>query len=299
MAAIHTERSFDGIGGVRIVYDVWTPQTQADSPSLRSPQADSPSLRSPQARGVVVLAHGYAEHARRYDHVVARFAEAGLVTYALDHRGHGRSGGKRVYLRDITEYTGDFHTLAGIARSENPGVKLIVLGHSMGGGVVFTYGVEHPDDYDAMVLSGPAVNAHQDVPPLKMLLAKVVGRIAPGLPVEDLPADAVSRDPKVVAAYENDPLVHHGKLPAGVGRALIGVGETMSQRAAAITAPLLVVHGDQDKLIPVEGSRKLVECIGSSDVHLKVYPGLYHEVFNEPEQAVVLDDVTAWIESKL
>ena len=109
----------------------------------------------------------------------------------------------------------------------------------------------------------------------------------------------MSRDPQVVTAYENDPLVYHGKLPAGVGRALITVGETMPQRAAAITAPLLVVHGDKDRLIPVEGSRQLVECVGSPDVHLKEYPGLFHEVFNEPEKDLVLDDVTAWIESKL
>jgi len=109
----------------------------------------------------------------------------------------------------------------------------------------------------------------------------------------------VSRDPEVVAAYNADPMVHHGKLPAGIARALIGVGETMPQRAGAITAPLLVVHGEQDKLIPVDGSRHLVECVGSADVHLKVYPELYHEVFNEPERAVVLDDVSSWIEVRL
>jgi alpha-beta hydrolase superfamily lysophospholipase len=280
MAVTHTERSFDGIGGVRIVYDVWTPEAQP-------------------VRGVVVLAHGYAEHARRYDHVAARFAEAGLITYAPDHRGHGRSGGKRVYLRDISEYTGDFHTLVGIAAAEHPDLPLIVVGHSMGGGIVFSYGAEHPGDYAAMVLSGPAVDAQDSVPPAKVVLAKVLGRIAPGFPVENLPADAVSRDPEVVAAYEADPLVHHGKLPAGIGRALISVGETMPKHAGAITAPLLVVHGEQDRLIPVQGSRKLIECVGSTDVHLKVYPGLYHEVFNEPEQALVLDDVTSWISAKL
>lgn len=282
MALTHTERSFDGIGGVRIVYDVWTP-----------------SGTTPAPRGVVVLAHGYAEHARRYDHVAARFGQAGLVTYALDHRGHGRSGGKRVHLRDISEFTGDFRTLVGIAADGYPDLPRIVLGHSMGGGIVFTYGVEHPGDYTAMVLSGPAVYAQEAVPPVKVAAAKLLGRIVPGLPVENLPATAVSRDPQVVAAYENDPLIHHGRLPAGIGRALIVVGETMPRRAAALTAPLLIVHGEKDRLIPVSGSRRLVECVGSSDVHLKVYPELYHEVFNEPEQALVLDDVTSWIESKL
>jgi alpha-beta hydrolase superfamily lysophospholipase len=279
MATTRSERSFDGVGGVRIVYDVWTPDTEP--------------------RGVVLLSHGYAEHARRYDHVAQRFGESGLITYALDHRGHGRSGGKRVYLKDISEYTGDFDTLVKIAAAEHPGIKRIVLGHSMGGGVVFAYGVEHPDDYAAMVLSGPAVDAQDGVSPVMVIVAKLLGKIAPGLPVEELPTDAVSRDPDVVAAYNADPMVFHGKLPAGIARALIGVGETMPQRAGAITAPLLVVHGEHDKLIPADGSRHLVECVGSTDVHLKVYPELYHEVFNEPEKAVVLDDVTSWIEAKL
>ena len=85
----------------------------------------------------------------------ARSARPGLVTYALDHRGHGRSGGKRVYLRNISEYTGDFHTLVGIAAAEHPDLKRIVLGHSMGGGIVFAYGVEHPDDYDRDGAVGP------------------------------------------------------------------------------------------------------------------------------------------------
>ena len=279
MPSSRTERSFEGVGGVNIVYDVWEPETDP--------------------RGVVVLCHGYAEHARRYDHVAERFGDSGLVVYALDLRGHGRSGGKRVYLRDISEYTDDFHTLVGIAAAEYPELKRVVLGHSMGGGIVFAYGVEHPDDYAAMVLSGPAVDAQDAVSPVMVFLANALGKIVPGLPVEQLPTDAVSRDPAVVAAYNADPLVHHGKLPAGIARALVSVGETMPRRAAALTAPLLVVHGEQDKLIPVQGSRHLMECVGSEDAHLKVYPMLYHEVFNEPERAVVLDDVASWIEARI
>ncbi|ULE34835.1 alpha/beta hydrolase [Mycobacterium sp. IDR2000157661] len=279
MVTTRSERSFDGVGGVRIVYDVWTPDTEP--------------------RGVVVLCHGYAEHARRYDHVAERFGEAGLLTYALDLRGHGRSGGKRVYLRQIGEYIGDFHGLVGVAAADHPDLPRVVLGHSMGGGVVFTYGVEHPEDYTAMVLSGPAVYAQDAVSSFMIGVAKLVGSILPGLPVEQLPTEAVSRDQEVVAAYMADPMVHHGKLPAGIAKALISVGETMPKRAGSLSAPLLVVHGDQDKLIPVAGSRRLLECAGSTDAHLKVYPGLYHEVFNEPERALVLDDVTSWIATKL
>ncbi len=282
MSTTRDERTFissQGLGGVRIVYDVWTPDVPA--------------------RAVVVLAHGLGEHARRYDHVAQRFGEAGLVTYALDHRGHGRSGGKRMLVKDISEFTADFDTLVGIASREHPGLKRVVLGHSMGGGIVFAYGVERPDNYDLMVLSGPAVAAQDVVHPLVAFAAKGLGLLMPGLPVQELDFTAISRDPAVVAAYQNDPLVYHGKVPAGIGRALLGVGETMPQRAPALTAPLLVAHGADDRLIPADGSRRLVECVGSSDVELKIYPGLYHEIFNEPERDQVLDDVVSWITQRL
>ena len=279
MATTRTERSFDGVDGVRIVYDVWTPDATP--------------------RAVVILSHGFGEHARRYDHVAERFGRDGLLTYALDHRGHGRSGGKRVLAKDISEFTGDFDTLVGVATHEHPGVPRIVLGHSMGGGIVFAYGVEHPDNYDLMVLSGPAVAAQTAVSPLLAWLAKTIGAIAPGLPLQQLDAGAVSRDPAVVDAYNTDPLVYHGKVPGGIARVLLLVGETMPQRAASLAAPLLVVHGSDDHLIPVEGSRQLVAAVGSSDVELKVYPRLYHEVFNEPEQDQVLDDVASWINARL
>ncbi len=279
MTTTRTERNFAGIGDVRIVYDVWTPDT------------------APQA--VVVLAHGLGEHARRYDYVAQRLGAAGLVTYALDHRGHGRSGGKRVLVRDISEYTADFDTLVGIATREYPGCKRIVLGHSMGGGIVFAYGVERPDNYDLMVLSAPAVAAQDLVSPVVAVAAKLLGVVVPGLPVQELDFTAISRDPEVVQAYNTDPLVHHGRVPAGIGRALLQVGETMPRRAPALTAPLLVLHGTDDRLIPIEGSRRLVECVGSADVQLKEYPGLYHEVFNEPERNQVLDDVVAWLTERL
>ena len=279
MTITRAEHAFDGVDDVRIVYDVWTPGFTP--------------------RGVVILAHGLGEHARRYDHVAARFGREGLITYALDHRGHGRSGGKRVLVKDICEYTADFGTLVGIAAKDHPGLTRIVLGHSMGGGIVFAYGVEHPDDYDLMVLSGPAVAAQLAVSPLLGWVAKTMGTIAPGLPLQALDASAVSRDPAVVNAYNTDPLVYHGKIPGGVARALLVVGETMPQRAPSLTAPLLVVHGSDDRLIPVEGSRRLVEAVGSRDVELTVYPGLYHEVFNEPEQEQVLDDVVSWINARL
>jgi alpha-beta hydrolase superfamily lysophospholipase len=273
------QRTFSGVGGVDIVYDTWTPNIEP--------------------RGTVVLSHGFGEHARRYDHVARRFGEAGLVTYALDHRGHGRSGGPRVRVRRLSEYTDDFATLVGIADREHPGLTRTVLGHSMGGGIALAYASEHGPDYDLLVLSGPAIAAQDGVKPLLAVVGKAVGAVLPGVPVQQLDANAVSRDPDVVAAYNADPQVWHGKVPAGVARALLLVGQSMPQRAQAITKPLLVVHGSDDRLISARGSERLVERVASEDAHLKIYPGLFHEVFNEPERELVLDDVVSWIEARL
>lgn len=273
------ERTFAGHGGVPIVYDVWRPDGKT--------------------RAVVVLAHGYGEHARRYDHVAQRFGAAGLATYALDHRGHGRAGGKRVRVRHMQEFVSDYRELVRIAREENPDLKVIVLGHSMGGGIVFAYGVQHADDYDLMILSGPAIAAHTGVSKAKAIIGKAIGSVFPDLPIEAIDADAVSRDPQVVADYKADPLVYRGKVPAGIGKALLVVSEKMPALAPGITAPLLVVHGEEDRLVSADGSRRLVEHVGSRDVELKVYPDLYHEVFNEPERDEVLDDVVTWIQARL
>ena len=279
MAVKHTERTFTGVGGVRVVYDVWNPEIEP--------------------RGVVILAHGYGEHARRYDHVAQRFAAAGLITYALDHRGHGRTGGKRVRVRHMSEFVADFRSLVATATAEHPGLTRIVLGHSMGGGIVLAYGAQYPSEYDLMVLSGPAIAAHTGVSTAKAMLGKAIGSILPDLPIEQIDPDAVSRDPMVVADYKADPLVYRGKIPAGIDKALLVVGETMPRLAGGISAPLLVVHGGQDKLVAAAGSQTLVQCVASTDVELKIYPELYHEVFNEPERDVVLDDVTAWIGARL
>ena len=146
-----------------------------------------------------------------------------------------------------------------------------------------------------MVLSGPAVAAQLEVGKPVAAVGKVLGRVLPGAPVMNLDADAVSRDPEVVEKYTSDPLVYHGRFPAGISRALLLVGENEPRLEAKLTAPLLIVHGEKDRLISIEGSRILAENAACAEVALKVYPGLFHEVFNEPEKDLVLDDVTAWM----
>ncbi|WP_404315308.1 lysophospholipase [Prescottella equi] len=275
----HTESEFAGVHGTRIVYDVWRP--------------DGPPT------GILLLAHGLGEHARRYDHVVERLVGLGLVVYAPDHRGHGRSGGKRIELHDWSEFLDDLHRLSAVATAENPGLQRFLLGHSMGGAIALSYALDHQDELSGLILSAPAVDVVGGKPRVVIEIGKILGRFAPGIPVETLDAKSVSRDPAVVAAYESDPLVHHGKVKAGIARGMILAAESFPARLPSLTIPVLLLHGTEDRLADVSGSRMIAAHAGSKDLTLKTYDGLFHEVFNEPEQEKVLDDLVDWLRPRL
>ena len=224
---------------------------------------------------MVILRTGWAEHARRYDHV-ARDSAEGLITYALDHRGHGRSDGKRVLVKDISEYTADFGTLVDIAAKDYPGLTRIVLGHSMGGGIVFAYGVEHPDDYDLMVLSGRRLRPSSRCRPCSAVIAKTMGidRARRCRCRRSTPARYPATRPWWPTPTTPTRWFITARFPAAWLARCWWSARRCRSGPPSLTAPLLVVHGSDDRLIPVEGSRRLVEAVGSRDVELTVYPGL-------------------------
>lgn len=270
------EHSLTGGGGARIVYDAWTPAS---------------------VDGVVVLSHGMGEHARRYDHVVARLGELGLAVYVPDHRGHGRSGGRRMYVRSIDEYTADLHLLFGEVAARHPGHVPFLIGHSMGAMIALAYALEHQASLRALALSATPVVPGSGIGRPAIAVAKILGRVAPATPVQALDSKYISKDPAVVAAYDADPLVYHGKIPAGVGSAMLTTMAVFQRRLPSLTLPTLVLHGTEDRLVDPAGSRLIADTAGSADLTLHIYDGLHHEVFNEPERDRVLDDLTAWLKT--
>jgi alpha-beta hydrolase superfamily lysophospholipase len=271
------EKSFPGVGDTKIVYDTYLPEGEP--------------------RGLILVAHGVAEHAGRYRHVADRLTGLGLKVVIPDHRGHGRSGGKRLMLRDISEFTTDLETLR--QRELLAGLPTYLLGHSMGGEIALDYALDHQADLAALILSGPAVVPGDDISPLLMKVAKVLGKIVPGLPGQTLSSASISRDPEVVKAYDEDPLVFRGALKAGIGGAMLRTMETFPSRLPSLQLPLLVMAGSDDTLVKPAGAELVVRLAGSADKTLKIYPGLFHEVFNEPEKAVVLGDLTDWLKAHL
>jgi alpha-beta hydrolase superfamily lysophospholipase len=272
------EKSFTGVGGTNIVYDLYEPEGAAPA-------------------GLILVVHGVAEHAGRYHHVADLLVGLGLRVAILDHRGHGRSGGKRLLVRDLSEFTADLETLRKLELVT--GAPTYLLGHSMGGCVALDYALDHQSSLTALVLSAPAVLPGDDINPVLMRVAKVLGKVAPGLPGQKLSSASISRDPAVVAAYDADPLVFRGKLSAGIGGAMLRAMDTFPARLPSLTLPLLVLSGTEDKLVNPDGARLVDRLAGSTDKTLKMYDGLYHEVFNEPEKELVLGDLRDWLKAHL
>lgn len=271
----HRELRLTGVGGLALHAEAWLP--------------DAPPAR------IVVIAHGLAEHIGRYQALAEWFVARGYGVYALDHRGHGRSAGRRANIDRFAYLVSDLDTLVQSAARAHPGAPITLLGHSMGGAIAFAYAAQHPERLRALVLSAPALGA-PSAPPLQVWVARRLSRLLPNLGVLTLPAAAISRDPAVVQAYETDPLVYRGSIPARTAAELLTAMEWFPSVARSVRLPVLVLHGTADTLVPLDATGPVVEGIGSGDKTLRRYEGLYHEVFNEPERAQVLADLGAWLD---
>lgn len=263
-----------GARGRRIFWQAWEPAT------------------SPRA--VVVIVHGASEHSDRYRYVVAALVTDGYAVYALDHRGHGRSAGPRALIDRLDFAVADLHHVVQRAREAQPGAPVFMFGHSMGATIALRYAIVAPDQLQGLILSG-ALAALEAAPAAMRVAGRVLSALAPRLPLIAIDASLVSRDPDVVAAYQSDPLVHHGRLPARTVAELAAAIDRFPSTVGAITVPTLILYGTADRLCPPAGSKMLGQLIGASDKTVKPYEGLYHEIVNEPEREEILADLGAWL----
>jgi len=243
-----------------------------------------------------VIAHGVSEHSDRYAHVARRLVAGGYAVAALDHRGHGRSEGKRGVVDRMGKAADDVGTLIGMEHEQLGEKKLFLLGHSMGGAIALDYALQHQDQIDGLVLTAPAA-ALESASTFELLAGGVLSAVAPSAGVFPVDSGTVSRDPEVVRAYDEDPMVFHGKLPARTVAELAKVIGTFEKRVPELTLPLLVMVGTGDRLVPPAASAMVHAGASSTDKKLIEYEGLYHEILNEPEQDKVMDDLVAWLDA--
>lgn len=246
-------------------------------------------------KGAVVIVHGLGEHCRRYDWIVKKLNAAGWSVWRFDNRGHGRSGGARGWLDGYEKYFLDADAVVERALWRNPGKPVFMLGHSMGGFIAAGYGVRYPGKLKGQVFSGSCASA---VPIFEDLREIDIARHAFDQS-ENALSHLISRSERVVDAYRNDPYVLQvfaKKLLHEVF--IVGIDWLMSvEREHGY--PCLILHGGDDRIVPVECSRFLYEHSASRDKTLKVYPNLYHEILNEEkERSEVVKDLAAWLDER-
>jgi alpha-beta hydrolase superfamily lysophospholipase len=255
-------------------------------------------------RAAVLIVHGYAEHSGRYAWTGEQLAARGFAVEAFDLRGHGQSEGQRVLIRSMNEYLDDVEAALARLRQHAPGIPIFILGHSMGGAVLALYATARMpkpghEDVQGLIFSGAALGQANPPPAIVTRLIIFLGRFAPRVGLIKVAAADVSRDPTVVADYDADPLNYRGRMPAGLLAAMIRGGRYSTGHFNEVTLPLLILHGSEDALAAPEASQRLFDKASSPDKTIKIYEGLAHEILNEPEKDLVLDDIARWLERQL
>jgi alpha-beta hydrolase superfamily lysophospholipase len=274
----HSEATFEGAGGLTMYCQKWQP--------------------AEKARAVMAIIHGFGEHSGRYMNTVNHFVPIGFTVYGFDHRGHGKSEGKRGHIMKWSEFRQDVHNFLGIIRDRESDLPLFLLGHSMGGLIVLEYVLHHQENIRAIIASSPLL-AQPAISPFLMLLSRILSKIWPGFSIDTkLDVNSLSRDAQVIRAYQEDPLVH-STASARLGTELTAAIDWTHTHAPEFKLPLMIVQGDADSLVPTQGSHKFFHNLTISDKEIHMYDGGYHEPHNDIDKAIVLNDIEQWIKKHL
>jgi alpha-beta hydrolase superfamily lysophospholipase len=271
----HVEGNFKGVRNAKIYYQARLPEGNV--------------------KAVLLIVHGLGEHCGRYMNVVNHFVPLGYAVYGLDHIGHGKSEGMREGVESFEDYTDTLTVYYKMVKGWQTGKPMFLLGHSMGGLISSCYLLDHQADFRGAVLSAPLIKAGGNISQATILMGKILSALAPKMGLLPLDAKNISRDPEVVKAYVNDPLVFHGKTPARLAAELLKAMLRVAKEADKVTLPFIVLQGSEDKLVDPSGAQTLYDKAGSKDKTIRIYEGLYHELFNEPERGRVLKDVETWL----
>jgi alpha-beta hydrolase superfamily lysophospholipase len=277
MATTAKEETFEGTGGLKIFLRSWLP-----------PGAP---------RAALVICHGVNSHGGQYKWPAEQFVNSGLAVYALDLRGRGKSEGERFYVENVADYVSDVAGSVRIAKQRHPGLPVFLLGHSAGGVTSAIYVLENASELDGFICESFAFQV--PAPGFALAAIKGLSHVAPRLPVLKLKNEDFSRDPKAVAALNDDPLTAHEVQPAMTVAALVRADERLREAFPQIKLPLLIMHGTDDKATVCQGSEFFYKTAGSPDKTLKLYEGHYHDLLNDIGKEQVVADITGWIDKRL
>ena len=248
-------------------------------------------------RAVVIIVPGFNAHSGYYKWVAEQLVATGLAVYAVDLRGRGNSDGERFYVDSFEDYVSDVEAVVKVAKSRDSNLPLFLLGHSAGGVVSCLYTLDHQTELAGLICES---FAHElPAPDFALAVFKGLGYLAPHAHILHLPNERFSRDPKVVEAMNEDPLIAHETQPTRTMAALVRADERLKKEFSQITLPVLILHGSVDKNTNPSGSQHFYDKVGSVDKTLKLYEGGFHDLLNDVDKRTVMQDIQDWIGARL
>jgi len=275
----HIEGEFKGIKGLKIYYQYWLPE-------------------SPKA--IIQLVHGGFEHSGRYQNVVNELVAEGFAIYANDHRGHGKSEGPRNYIDSFDQFIEDEKIFYDIIKEQHTNLPIFMLGHSLGSFIAIYFTEKYEHLLNGLILSGTGISPGKETAGFLKLLAKFFSKIAPKINFNPrIDAKFLTHDPEVVKNYKNDPFVNAEKISARLAYEMVKNFNNLKRAIRDFKINLLVQCGSDDKLI--KGAEELNNWFTMDDKTIKIYEGLYHEVYNEIEKyrLIVLNDLSDWLNNHI
>ncbi|MCK5687551.1 lysophospholipase, partial [bacterium] len=211
----------------------------------------------------------------------------------------GKSQGTRVFIDSFDDFISNVKLLFDQVKKWEPGKKIFLVGHSMGGLIGAAYLLKYQNELSGAVISAPAIKPPDGISKITLFAANVLSKILPKTGIQKLDAKGVSSDPQVVKEYIDDPLVCSQKITARLVVELLSAMENVSANASKIVLPLIVVQGGADILVDPDGAKMLYDRAGSKQKTLQIYDDFFHEVFNEPDHIKVFNDIESWLEKQL
>jgi alpha-beta hydrolase superfamily lysophospholipase len=251
-----------------------------------------------QTRAAILVLHAFAEHAGRHERAMRRFAARGIASYAYDHRGHGRSPGRRALVRQFDELADDALMMFDAMAQRESAHPHFLLGAGMGGVLAAHLALRRPDDFAGVILVGPTFSGGTSTSGVVRRVLPLVANFVPTISAETHDIRGLSRNPVIVKEFREDPLTHRGGVPAQTGQELQRAAAEAIAYALDLTVPLLVIHGANDSIASIKGSRRFVEGAGSDDKRLYEIPAGHHEPFNDPGGDTLIDEVGIWIRER-
>jgi acylglycerol lipase len=277
--------SYKTVDGLALFAQTWIPETEP--------------------RRVIALVHGLGEHSSRFAHVAEFFGRSGYAMTGYDLRGHGKSEGARGHTPSWDRLLDDVDLHIAWTRRRFPGLPVLLYGHSLGGLQVLSrlltrQGAAHgasETEVACIIATSPLLATAEPIPAFKLLMAKLLGRLAPGVAMDNgLDVSDLARDPEVAAKAKADPL-YHRKVTTGMGLAFMQAGERVRAYKGPVGRPLLLMQGTADAIVSPGATIELAQGL-TGDVTLKTWDGMFHELHNEPQKETILSFARDWMESR-